>query len=694
MKNIEKFEFDYAGRKLEVEVGRLAAQADSALTVRYGDTTVLVTVVYEKNKRDGYMDFLPLSIEYREKMYASGKISGSKFVKREGKPTDEAILAGRLIDRPVRPLFPKGFYKEIQVIISVLSYDGENDPRIAGLIGTSLALGISEIPWEGPVGIASLGLVDGKFILNPMNGDKEKSEIDLTVVSTTEKVVMIECQANQVPQEKVLEAIEFAHNQMQVLNNFQKDIISKIGKKKLDFVYKKNEEIYKKVFEGYSNEIEGLLAITDKLERNKKEFELIEKMKAEFEDNDEKAEARDYFDQIFHKKVRELVLKENKRIDGRKLNEVREITTEVGVLPRVHGSGLFNRGYTQILNIATLANPSMKLLLDTMEGESERRYMHYYNFPPFSTGETGRLGTGRREIGHGALAEKALIPVLPSEEEFPYTIRLVSEALSSDGSTSMGSTCASTLSLMDAGVPIKAPVSGIAMGIMTEEDGSFKVLTDIAGIEDHFGEMDFKITGTVNGITAIQLDVKNHGLTMEMIKQTFEDGKTGRLHILSKMLETIPAPRKELSPYAPRIEVLNINPEKIKDVIGPGGKMINKIIDETGVEIDIEQDGRVFISSVDPIGMEKAKEIIKGLTEDPEVGKIYHGKVIKIMDFGAFVEIMPGIEGLVHISEIDEKRVENVTDYLQEGQEIDVKLFQIDDMGRLNLSIKRAKPQN
>ncbi|MDD5731473.1 MAG: polyribonucleotide nucleotidyltransferase [Patescibacteria group bacterium] len=695
MKKIEKFELDFAGRKIEVEVGRLAFQANAAVTVRYGDTEVLATAVSPKQKRLEDQDFLPLTVDYEERMYAAGKISGSRFIKREGRPTEEATLMARMIDRPLRPIFPKGYFFDVQVIVTVLSYDQVNNTKVPALLAASLALGISDIPWNGPLGLVQVGLVDGQLILCPTEEQLSKSDLDLVVVSSDKKVVMIEAGGKQVPQDKVMEAVEFAHKGVQSLIQFQNDIIAKIGLKKREFVNEINEELYKEVETNYAKELETLFTLKEKLERESLFNDTLVKIKEAYKEDEDKSKtskAVQYFDEIFRERMRALIMEKEVRIDGRKLDEVRPISCEVGLLPRVHGSSLFNRGYTQVLNVTTLGSTGMRQSLDTMEeNDTEKRYMHHYNFPPYSVGEARPArSAGRREIGHGALAEKALFNVFPSEESFPYTVRLVSECLSSDGSTSMGSTCASTLSLMDAGVPIAAPVSGIAMGIVTDEKDNYKVLSDIAGTEDHNGDMDFKIAGSVAGITAIQLDVKNNGLTLQMIKDIFTQGMKGRFHILEQMLKVIPEVRKEMSPYAPRIETIRINPDKIRDVVGPGGKVINKIIEETGVEIDIEQDGRINICAVNKEAIDKARAIIEGITAEPEVGKVYDGKVIKIMDFGAFVEFMPGREGLVHISEISDSRVEKVTDVLKEGQDVKVVLKEIDSMGRMNLSMKRV----
>jgi len=707
MKKIEKFELDFANRKIIVETGRLAHQANAAVTVRYGDTEVLATVVSPKQRREN-VDFFPLTVDYEERMYAAGKISGSRFIKREGRPSEEATLVARMIDRPLRPLFPDGYLFDVQVVVTALSYDQENNTKFPALLAASIALSISDIPWNGPLALAQIGLIDGQLILNPSETQLLSSDLDLVVVSSDKKVVMIEAGGKQVNQDKVVEAIEFAHKNIQPVIAFQNEIIKKIGVAKREFEVEKDETLFSEIKTKYAADLDAVFALTEKLEREALFFATMKKIKEDYSGKNESSFAKatedfarsklatEYFEKAFKERMRKNILEKGERIDGRKLDEVRPISCEVGILPRVHGCGLFNRGYTQILNVATLGSTGMRQILDTMEADDEKkRYMHHYNFPAYSTGEARPARSpGRREIGHGALAEKALVNVLPSEESFPYTIRLVSEALSSDGSTSMGSTCASTLSLMDAGVPIVAPVSGIAMGIVTDEADSYKVLSDIAGTEDHNGDMDFKIAGSKNGITAIQLDVKNNGLTLNMIKDIFAQGMQGRFFILEQMLKVIPEVRKELSPYAPRIETILINPDKIRDVIGPGGKIINKIIEDTGVEIDIEQDGRVNICAVNKEAIDKARAIIESLVAEPEVGKVYNGKVIKIMDFGAFVEIMPGKEGLVHISEISDARVEKVTDVLKEGQEVKVVLKEIDSMGRLNLSMKRINGNN
>lgn len=681
----------FGGRNLTIRFGKLAPQADAAVTIQYGETTTLTTVMGAKQKRDATIDFLPLTVDYEERFYAAGKISGSRFIKREGRPSEEAILTSRLVDRPIRPLFPEGYFCDVQVMITALSYDKENSPRITALIGASLALSLSAIPWNGPVSIAEVGLIDGELILNPTEAQVGISDLDLTVVSTAERVIMIEAGAKQVPQEVMLKAIAFAHEANQTIIDLQNKIVAEHGRAKRAFIAERDEVLFGEVKNIASGFLPTLEQFPDKIARREKIEQFIASLLERYEDETARKRAMQYYDLCEQEYVRAQIVAKGVRLDGRKIDEVRPIVCETAIVPRVHGSALFNRGYTQIFNVTTLGALSMQQLTDTMlEDEGKKRYMHHYNFPPYSTGEVKPLRSpGRREIGHGALAEKALRAVIPTEDVFPYTIRLVSEAFSSDGSTSMGSTCASTLSLMDAGVPILAPVSGIAMGLVEEGD-RYIVLTDIAGHEDHHGDMDFKITGTSKGITAIQLDVKNTGLTLAMIQDTFEQSLKGRLYILDQMLSVIAAPRESLSPYAPRVEIITIHPDKIRDVIGPGGKMINKIIDETGVQIDIEQDGRVIISSPDLSSIEAAKGIILSITEDPEPGRIYDAKVVKIMDFGAFVAIGSGHEGLVHISEIADERVEKVSDYLKEGQDVKVKLMQIDDLGRLNFSIKKA----
>ncbi|MGB9792095.1 MAG: polyribonucleotide nucleotidyltransferase [Thermacetogeniaceae bacterium] len=693
----EKFQMELAGRPLIMEIGKVAKQANGAVWARYGDTVVLVTATLAKEPREG-IDFFPLLVDYEERLYAVGKIPGG-FIKREGRPSEKAILSARLIDRPIRPLFPEGFRNDVQVVATILSVDQDCAPDITAMNGASLALSISDIPFAGPIGGVIVGRVDGEFVINPTVEQSEKSEMHLVVAGTKDAVLMVEAGAREVPEEIILEGIEFGHAAIKELIEFQEKIVAAVGKEKLEIpVYKIDPEIEEAVRSYLSDKIDNAVRNPDKLARqdaiDQLEKETLEHF-AEIYPEQEKA-IKEVFTKVLKETVRRMILEEGIRPDGRALNEIRPITCEVGVLPRTHGSGLFTRGQTQVLTVATLGAVSDEQILDGLGLEESKRYMHHYNFPPYSVGETRPMrGPGRREIGHGALAERALLPVLPSEDKFPYTIRLVSEVLESNGSTSQASVCGSTLALMDAGVPISAPVAGIAMGLVTDGE-KFAILSDIQGIEDALGDMDFKVAGTAKGITALQLDIKTKGISQEILRQALAQAREGRLFILNKMLEVIPEPRKELSPYAPRIITMTIDPEKIRDVIGPSGKTIRKIIEETGVQIDIEDDGRIFIVASDEEAGKKAVHIIECLTQDVEVGKIYMGKVVRLMDFGAFVEIIPGAlglpgkEGLVHISQLDERRVSRVRDVLKEGDEIIVKVIDIDKQGRVNLSRKEA----
>jgi len=699
----QKFKINLAGRDFVVETGKMAGQADGAVTVQYGGTIVLATVVATGETREG-VDFFPLLVDYEERLYAAGKISGSRFIKREGRPSDEAVLTCRLIDRPIRPLFPKTYRNDVQVIITVLSIDHENDPDIVALNAASLALMISPAPFEGPVGAVRIGMIDGKFVLNPTISQMETSTLDLVVASTNERVMMIEANAKEVTEEEMEKAIAYAKKSALEIIKMQESIAKKLKVEKREIIAD-NLEIEKDVQVFIGKKIDNVMKLVDeekrKVELNKFETEVLEN----FEGNYKQIELKTQFDKLVKKAVRNAILDKSIRPDGRKLDEIRPIDIEVGLLPRTHGSALFTRGQTQALTIATLAGPGLQQTIETMTEEGEKRYMHHYNFPPYSTGEVRPMrGAGRREIGHGALAEKALVPVLPSKEEFPYTIRLVSEILSSNGSSSMASTCGSTLALMDAGVPIKKPVAGIAMGLITSDDGKkYKILTDLQGLEDFGGDMDFKVTGTRDGITAIQLDTKIKGLSDEMVKDTLEQAKVARFIILDKMQKVIDAPRKELSPFAPRIITLKINPEKIGDVIGPGGKMINKIITDCGgkemVTIDIEEDGTVTIASPDLNSAQKAKVCVESITRDIELGKIYEGTVESIQrdrmrggEIGAIVEIAPGKTGMVHISEVSDQRIPTVSSVLNPGDKVKVKVLAIDrDRGRIALSIKQAK---
>ncbi len=685
-KNVE-----VAGRRLSIETGRVAEQANGAVIVRQGDSVVLSTVVMSKEPREG-IDFFPLTCDYEEKLYAAGKIPGA-FMRREGRPSEAAILASRLTDRPLRPLFPDGFRLDIQVVSTVLSVDQENDPTILSINGASTAIVISDVPWAGPVGAVRMGLLDGKVLVNPPMGRMAESELDLVVAGTADAILMVEAGAKGVTEQTVLEALEMAHDAIRQICAAQLELREQVGREKREFIPATYpEQAIEVVNEYLAMRLDAVLFSPNKAAREKGVDELrrltIVDLGARF------PEHVDIIGKLFDKKVkdrvRERIVEEGVRPDGRGLKDVRNITVEVGVLPRTHGSGLFTRGQTQALTIATLGSMSDQQKLDGLSPDEFKRYMHHYNFPPFSVGEARPLrGPGRREIGHGALAERALLAVVPPVEEWPYTMRLVSEILSSNGSTSMASVCGSTLALMDAGVPIKAPVAGIAMGLVMR-DGKSAVLTDIQGVEDNLGDMDFKVAGTKDGITALQMDIKIQGLTHAILAQALEQAREARLFVLDKMLAVLPRPRSEMSTYAPRITTIMINPYKIRDIIGPGGKMIRKITEETGAQIDVEDDGRVFIAAVDQEGGQRAIDWIKGLTDEVEVGKIYKGKVVRIMPFGAFVEVLPNQDGLVHISKLTDHRVDRVEEVANVGDEIVVKATEIDSQGRLNLSRQAA----
>ncbi|HEX3508607.1 MAG TPA: polyribonucleotide nucleotidyltransferase [Candidatus Dormibacteraeota bacterium] len=685
-KNVE-----VAGRRLSIETGRVAEQANGAVVLRQGDSVVLSTAVMSKEPRMG-VDFFPLTCDYEEKLYAVGKIPGA-FMRREGRPSETAILASRLTDRPLRPLFPDMFRLDVQVVSTVLSADQENDPTILSINGASTALTISDIPWAGPVGAVRMGLLDGELVVNPPSSRMADSELDLVVAGTADAILMVEAGAKGVTEKTVVDALQMAHEAIKQLCAAQVELQQQIGKPKYQYTPPSYpEQVVEVVSEYLALRLDQAAFGPDKAAREASTDELRKKTIAEL--GERFPEHLDILGKLFDKKlkdrVRERIVDEGVRIDGRGLKDVREITVEVGVLPRTHGSGLFTRGQTQALTIATLGSMSDKQKLDGLGLEEFKRYMHHYNFPPFSVGEARPLrGPGRREIGHGALAERALLAVIPSVEEWPYTMRLVSEILSSNGSTSMASVCGSTLSLMDAGVPIKAPVAGIAMGLVTRE-GKFAVLTDIQGVEDNLGDMDFKVAGTKDGITALQMDIKIKGLPHEILAQALEQAREARLFVLDKMLAVIPEPRTELSQYAPRITTIHINPDKIRDIIGPGGKMIRKITEETGAQIDVEDDGSVFIAAADRDAGQRAIDWIKGLTDEIEVGKIYRGKVVRIMPFGAFVEVLPNQDGLVHISKLTDHRVERVEEVANVGDEIMVKATEVDSQGRLNLSRQAA----
>ncbi len=682
---------DVAGRRLSIETGRVAEQANGAVIIRQGDTVVLSTAVMSKEPREG-IDWFPLTCDYEEKLYAAGKIPGA-FMRREGRPSETAILASRLTDRPLRPLFPDGFRLDVQVVSTVLSVDQENDPTILSINGASTALVISDIPFQGPVGAVRMGYLDGRVTVNPSMADMPESELDLVVAGTADAILMVEAGAKGVSEQVVLEALTMAHEEIKRICAAQLELRDQVGAEKREWISATYpEQMVEIVGEYLALRLDQVMYSADKQTREQGVDELRSRTVAELGDRfPEHAEIiGKLFDKAVKDRVRQRVVEDGVRVDGRGLKDIRQITVEVGVLPRTHGSGLFTRGQTQALTIATLGSMSDQQKLDGLTAEEFKRYMHHYNFPPFSVGEARPLrGPGRREIGHGALAERALLPVIPPVEDWPYTIRLVSEILSSNGSTSMASVCGSTLALMDAGVPIKSPVAGIAMGLVTRE-GKFAVLTDIQGIEDALGDMDFKVAGTREGITALQMDIKIKGLTMDIMSQALEQAREARLYVLDKMLAVLPRPRSEMSNFAPRITTILINPDKIRDVIGKGGSMIRKIVEETGAQIDVEDDGRVFIAAVDQAAGQKAIDWIKSLTDEVEVGKIYRGKVVRIMPFGAFVEVLPGQDGLVHISKLTDHRVERVEEVVNIGDEIMVKAVEIDSQGRLNLSRQAA----
>ncbi len=694
---IQTSSFEIAGKTITLETGKLATQASGSVVIRCGDTMLLATCVVSEKLRQN-IDFFPLSVDYEEKMYAVGKIPGG-FFKREGRPTEKAILTSRLIDRPIRPLFPEGFRNDVQVVVMPLSVDGENIPDILAIIGASAALSISEAPFEGPVGAVRVGRVNGKLVANPVNSEMELSDLDLVIVGTKTETMMIEAAAREVAEEDFIKAIDFAQEFIRSSIDLQLDLQKKAGKPKMQYkLYAPEELIEKFIVKNFESEIKKALDITDK----EKQIDRLDAIKADIEEKakasgDEKlalamlnypADVAAVVKNIQKKAVRNMIAKENRRPDGRKMDEIRPITCEAPAIPRAHGSAVFTRGNTQALTVVTLGSKGDAQIIDGLSAEeSEKRYMHHYNMPAYSVGEVRPLrGPGRREIGHGALAEKALLPVIPDEENFPYTIRLVSEILGSNGSSSMASTCGSTLALMDAGVPIKAAVAGIAMGLV-KEGSTYKVFSDLQGLEDFLGDMDFKIAGTARGITAIQLDIKIKGLSFDIVKDTFSLAKKGRDFILGKMLETLPAPRADLSMNAPRVITFTINTEKIGMVIGPGGKNIKRIIEESGAQIDIEDDGRVFITSVDAEAAKYAQEQIMSIAADAEVGKVYHGEVVKIMPFGAFVEILPGKDGMVHISKLSKQRVAKVEDVVKVGDKVDVKVTEIDSQGRINLTM-------
>ena len=688
------FKTAIGGKLLELEIGKVCELANGQVMVRYGDTVVNVTACASKEPRPD-IDFFPLSCDYEEKMYAAGKIPGG-FIKREGRPSEKAILNSRLMDRPLRPLFPKGFFNDVQVVATVMSVDDDAPSEIAAMIGSSVALAISDIPWEGPTGSVLIGMVDGQFIVNPSLEQREASTMHLVVSGTKEAIMMVEAGAQEVPEDTILDAIMFAHEEIKKIVEFIEEIVKEVGKPKMEIeLYKVPEDIEAAVREYAEDKMRAAIQTYDKMER-------LDNMDAV------EAETKEHFEEIYpdngkdignvlytitKEQVRKMILDDGIRPDNRKRTEIRPIWCDTHVLPRTHGSGLFKRGQTQVLSVATVGPLSEAQTIDGINEQTEKRYMHHYNFPPYSVGEAGRMKSpGRREIGHGALAERALLPVLPSEEDFPYAIRVVSEVLSSNGSTSQASVCGSCLALMDAGVPIKAPVAGIAMGLIerVEEDGSSKmaILSDIQGMEDFLGDMDFKVAGTAKGVTAMQMDIKVHGLSKEVLQNALKQAYEGRMHIMKEMLDELPAPREEMSPYAPRIISMHIDPDHIRTVIGPGGKTINRIIAETGVKIDIDDTGLVYIAAPDMKSAEAGVREIELLTKEPEPGEIYEGKVTRIMNFGAFIEILPGKEGLLHISKMAKHRVEKVEDEMNIGDIVKVKVTEIDSQNRINLSRK------
>lgn len=694
------FSIDWAGRRLSVELGQLAKQANGAVLVRYEDTAVLSTATASKEPKN--LDFFPLTVNYEERLYAVGKIPGG-FIKREGRPSEKAILASRLIDRPIRPLFADGFRNEVQVISIVLSVDQDCSSEMAAMFGSSLALSVSDIPFDGPIAGVTIGRINNEFIINPTVDQQEQSDLHLVVAGTKDAINMVEAGANEVPEEVMLEAIMYGHEEIKRLIAFQEEIVQAVGKEKMEVtLYEIDATIEEKVREMAEANLNKAVQVVEKHAREDAITEVKQAVLAHFEeqeaDENTVKQVKETLSKLVKEEVRRLITEEKVRPDGRKKDEIRPLSSEVGILPRTHGSGLFTRGQTQALSICTLGALGDVQILDGLGIEEEKRFMHHYNFPQFSVGETGPMrGPGRREIGHGALGERALEPILPSENDFPYTVRVVSEVLESNGSTSQASICASTLAMMDAGVPIKAPVAGIAMGLVKKGE-HYTVLTDIQGMEDHLGDMDFKVAGTSKGVTALQMDIKIAGLSRDILEEALQQAKIGRMQILESMLKTIDTPREQLSTYAPKILTMTINPDKIRDVIGPSGKQINKIIEETGVKIDIEQDGMVFISSVDEEMNKKAKKIIEDIVREVQVGEIYLGKVKRVEKFGAFVELFSGKDGLVHISELAEERVNKVEDIVKIGDEVLVKVMEIDKQGRVNLSrkvlLKEQKEKN
>lgn len=686
---MEQFEMEIGGRKLIVENGKMAKQANGAVLVRYGDTVVLVTATASAEPREG-IDFFPLTVDYEEKMYAAGKIPGG-FIKREGRPSSDAVLCARLIDRPIRPLFPKGYRNDVQIVATVLSVEQDNVPEIPAMIGASAALSVSDIPFEGPIAGVRVGRIGDDFIINPTKEEREKSTLNLTVAGSYDAVMMVEAGANELPEDVILDAILFGHKEIQRIVAFQEEIQKRCGKEKHIAKLFTVPEAMEKEIEAFARErIDVAVRNPDKLSRDADVADISADTMEHFLElyPEMEKEIGMAFHDLEKSVVRHMITHEKIRPDGREVEEVRPISCEVGLLPRAHGSGLFTRGQTQILSVTTLGPLSDEQIIDGLAPEWTKHYMHHYNFPGYSVGEARPMRSpGRREIGHGALAERALLPVLPSIEKFPYTVRVVSEVLESNGSSSMGSVCGSTLSLMQAGVPIKRPVSGVAMGLVKEGD-AYTILTDIQGMEDALGDMDFKVAGTEKGITAIQMDIKVDGLSREILSSALQQAKRGRAFILGKMMEVIDKPAEDLSPHAPRVETIKVKVDKIRDVIGTGGKVVKGIIEETGVQIDIHEDGNIYIFSMDADGMKKARQRIEDIVRDVEVGEVYKGRVTRLLKFGAFVELLPGKEGLCHISQLARQRIEKVEDVVKVGDELEVKVVEIDDKGRINVSHK------
>lgn len=696
----QKFSLEIAGKTLEIEKNILALQAHGSIVARYGDTTILATCVMAKHAREG-IDYFPLMIDYEERLYASGKISGSKFIKREGKASEEAILTGRLIDRTLRPLFNQEFRHDMQVVATVLSIDGENDPDTLAIIAASASIATSSVPWNGPVAAVRIGYIDNKLMVNPTFKQRENSSLDLVVSGTKDKINMIESGANEISENIIHEAFELAQKEIAKIIAFQEEIIKQIGEEKIELKFLEKDIIFEKEVKNFlADKLDAAIFEPSRMKRVSNlgllKDDLKNYIKEKYPDDDAKVKvAGNIYEEEINQIVHDNIIQKDRRPDGRKSNELRDINCEISLLPRTHGSGFFMRGTTQSLSVLTLGSPGDKQIIDTMSASTEKRFMHHYNFPAYSVGEIGPMrGPGRREIGHGALAEKALEAILPSEKEFPYTIRVVSEILSSNGSSSMASVCGSTLAMMDGGVPIKKPAAGIAMGLMSGKNGEYKILTDIQGPEDHHGDIDFKVAGTRDGVTAIQMDVKIDGITPKIAAEVLAQAKEARLQILSKMEQTIAKPKSDLSKYAPRIHTVQISPDKIGAVIGPGGKVINEIIRETSVAINIADDGTVLITSNNSEAANQAKKWILDITREAVVGEIYDGKIVKIMPFGAFVEIFPGTDGLLHISEIANKRIEKVEDVLKEGELIKVKVKEISPEGKISLSHKAILGEN